>query len=275
MKKLNCFIVQFLMMCWVVFIFASVLNAAEISADARKHMLRGEAAMETAKAALDAKNTRDFQSAVEDAVKEFKMATKYAPDWADAWFNLGVAQESAGDYTGAIASFNKYLNLNPQASDRTAIEDRIIKLEYKQERAQKQRQEKQQSAAKTRKIQQLAGAWREDGEGGTAYEVTVTGNAIEITAIGAYLGDQLVGVCGASSFRGTIQGLTIQGTGSNDWSCAFNNGKTFTRPMTGTISAEGNTIQLKYTRVIPAGGDNEVAYGWRDKEEKRLIRKIK
>ena len=103
-----------------VFLNLTSVYAAEISRDARKHMIRGQAAME------DAKNASDYQ----DAVKEFKKAVEYAPHWADAWFNLGVAQERAMDYAGAIESFNQYLKLNPDAADRSDVEAKIFKLEY-------------------------------------------------------------------------------------------------------------------------------------------------
>jgi tetratricopeptide (TPR) repeat protein len=106
--------------------------AAEISRDAKRHMYRGQAAMEVAK------DVSGFQ----DAENEFKKAIKYAPDWADAWFNLGVAQEKAENYSGAIESFSKYLKLNPNASDSSEVEGRIYKLEYKQEKAQKANEEK-------------------------------------------------------------------------------------------------------------------------------------
>lgn len=174
-----------------VFLNITLSCAPEISHDAKKHMLRGEAAMETAKAALDAKNTRDFQSAVEDAVKEFKMATQYAPEWADAWVNLGVAQESAGDYAGAIASFNKYLSLSPKASDRSAIEDKIIKLEYKEEKAKTTaaKKKKEVTARKERGqndkdiASRMAGIWETPTHEGQRYRVDTSGNKFELFLI--------------------------------------------------------------------------------------------
>ena len=116
------------MVLWVTIILAVCglipIFAAEINQDARRHMFRGQAAME------EAKNLTDYQ----DAVNEFKQAIEHAPGWADAWFNLGVAQEKAKDYGAAIKSFNKYIELNPNAVDRREVEGQIIKLEYKYER---------------------------------------------------------------------------------------------------------------------------------------------
>jgi Tfp pilus assembly protein PilF len=120
--------------------------AAEISRDAKRHMFRGQAAME------EAKNASDYQ----DAVKEFKKAVEYAPHWADAWFNLGVAQERAKDYAGAMNSFKKYLELNPTANDRNEVEGRIFKLEYlveKKAKAKKAEREKKESS------ESLTGTW--------------------------------------------------------------------------------------------------------------------
>lgn len=101
--------------------------AGEISRDARKYMARGQAAME------DAKTKADFQ----DAVKQFRKVTQYAPNWSDAWYNLGIAQRSAKDYQAAIVSLSKYLKLKPSAPDKIEIEGQIFKLEYLQEKAAK------------------------------------------------------------------------------------------------------------------------------------------
>jgi tetratricopeptide (TPR) repeat protein len=144
----------------------NTIRAAEISREARKHMLRGQAAMEVAK------NNTDYQ----DAVKEFKKAIKYAPSWGDAWYNLGVAQEAAGDYAGAITSFNKYLNLNPQASDRSAIEDRIIKLEYKQEKAGRRAVE--EIKPKPPQASDLTGNWINSERADTKTTITAQGSKI-------------------------------------------------------------------------------------------------
>ena len=213
----------------------SSLWAAEISRDVRKHMLRGEAAME------EAKDTTDYQ----DAVNEFKKAIKYAPNWGDAWYNLGVAQESAGDYTGAITSFNKYLNLNPQASDRSTIEDRIIKLEYRQEKARKeilkkQEAEKQKRRDETRPLR-LAGDWcclKEDGSV-NCYDyakIKVVGTTIEVTFPTTYKNYPI-------RFSGQIQGNKISGSCYNPSRGGCPEIRT---SMTGIVSNDGQRIELSY-----------------------------
>lgn len=186
MKKTNHVKVKFLMTCWVIFVFTFSfgLNAAEISRDARKHMIRGQAAME------EAKDVADYQ----DAVTEFKKATQYAPEWADAWFNLGVAQEKTGGYADAINSFNKYLDLNPNAADSSEVEARTFKLEYKQDQQVKQEQDKLQSEREERERQEkygsLLGTW-------------------DMKVINTYAGNSLVRIWG--TFTLSKQGSIIEG----------------------------------------------------------------
>ena len=144
-KKNRSFLVLLFLSLFVALNLTSVC-AAEISQDAKRHMFRGQAAME------EAKNASDYQ----DAVKEFKKAVEYAPHWADAWFNLGVAQERVKDYAGAMNSFKKYLELNPTANDRNEVEGRIYKLEYlveKKAKVEKAEREKKES------FESLTGTW--------------------------------------------------------------------------------------------------------------------
>jgi tetratricopeptide (TPR) repeat protein len=135
-----------------LFLAATVAHAMEVPQGAQRHMARGMAAMQLAK------NPADFR----DAVSEFRQATTLAPDWPDAWFNLGIAQESAGDYAGAIRSFRTYLAKSPQAADRNEVQTRIFGLEYKQERvAAQQATERREQAAKQQLVQALQqGRWR-------------------------------------------------------------------------------------------------------------------
>lgn len=123
---------------------ATAAQATEISQDAQRHMARGMAAMEVAKSPADYR----------DAVKEFSEAVKLAPDWANAWFNLGVAQDAAEQYKAAIGSFKTYLKKAPDAADRDAVETRILKLEYKAEKAGKTEWERYRKAAR------FSGKWR-------------------------------------------------------------------------------------------------------------------
>jgi tetratricopeptide (TPR) repeat protein len=94
-----------------------------ISDEARRHFDRGAAAVEMAKSPED----------YEVAINEFKQAINLAPDWADAYFNLGKVQEQAEKFGEAIASLREYLRLAPNASDADEIKSLINKLEFKAE----------------------------------------------------------------------------------------------------------------------------------------------
>jgi tetratricopeptide (TPR) repeat protein len=92
--------------------------------DARKHLVRGMAAIEMAK------NNEELAA----AAIEFKKATEIAPNMAAAWYNLGSVQVKIGQISQAIDSYRKYLTLAPKAEDARRINDEIIKLEYRLER---------------------------------------------------------------------------------------------------------------------------------------------
>lgn len=131
---------------FILFGLTQSAGAGDVTLEARKHMVRGQAAME---------NARDI-SDYEDAIMEFSKAIEIQGNWADAWYNLGVAQKSANRYDNAITSFKKYLELNPEAADRTAIEDEIFKLEYLKEKSGK---ETAKTSENTISVQELSGKW--------------------------------------------------------------------------------------------------------------------
>lgn len=96
-----------------------------IPEEAERYMARGTAA------AKGAKNPNDFK----DAVREFEKASLVAPWLANAYYNLGVAQDGAGMYTEAIKSLKLYLLAVPNASDAKKL---IYEIEYRQEKAAKE-----------------------------------------------------------------------------------------------------------------------------------------
>jgi tetratricopeptide (TPR) repeat protein len=89
-----------------------------------RHMARGEAVVE------NASNNQDYLQ----AEKEFKMALKYAPWYADIYFNLGVVQDKAGKYNEAIGNLKLYLVAAP---DDKAAKKLMYKIEYRAEEAQR------------------------------------------------------------------------------------------------------------------------------------------
>jgi len=102
--------------------------APAIPRDAERFMNRGAAA------AKSAKDANDFK----DAVVEFEKATLAAPWMANAYYNLGVAQDKAGMYSSAIRSLKLYLVAAPNAPDAKNVEKLIYEIEYRQEKVAKE-----------------------------------------------------------------------------------------------------------------------------------------
>jgi len=219
--------------------------AKEIPRDAKKYMLRGQAAME------DAKNATDYQ----DAINEFKKAVKYAPKWGDAWYNLGVAQDAAGDYAAAITSFKQYLGLMPQASDRSAVEDRIIKLEYKQEKAGRVAKEAEVSKQKEN-IKKLTGTWictpgnaaHTKTFGEQIYEAVVTGTR-QITIVYKYKrgGDPIIKTSLQSAeYILDVDANSLSGKGKEThYLSSWKNKQTKQVALSGYLLDNGNTMMLQ------------------------------
>ncbi len=101
----------------------SSVNAQTIPEEARRHMARGQAAVEIAKSPED----------YAPAIREFQEAARLAPDWPDPYYSMGFVQEKAGKFKEAIKSLNKYLRLAPNTADAAKVKEHIYKLEYKAE----------------------------------------------------------------------------------------------------------------------------------------------
>lgn len=99
------------------------IRATGTAEDARRHMVRGMAAIEMAKS--------EAELALAEA--EFLAATDIVPEMANAWFNLGKTQAQLGHFEDAIDSYRHYLRLSPTASDVVSVQDEIVKLEFRQE----------------------------------------------------------------------------------------------------------------------------------------------
>ena len=57
--------------------------------------------------------------------EELRKATDLEPKYAPGWYELGVMLESDKDYPGAVASFEKFLELDTDAGQRKLVSDRI------------------------------------------------------------------------------------------------------------------------------------------------------
>ncbi len=105
-----------------------VKPAPAVPEDATTYMGRGQAAVEISK------GPEDFKK----AAIEFQKALKAAPWLASGYFNLGLVQDKAGQYTEAIQSFKLYLLAAPTAPDAQDVRGRIAGLEYKIQRQQEE-----------------------------------------------------------------------------------------------------------------------------------------
>jgi tetratricopeptide (TPR) repeat protein len=108
----------------LIFTISLVKAQQTVSDEAVRHMTRGQMAVESAA------SIEDYKA----AIKEFELAKDIAPEWADVYYNLGIVQEKAGDFDGAIRNLQKYLQLAPNAEDAADIKKTIYRIEYQRER---------------------------------------------------------------------------------------------------------------------------------------------
>lgn len=170
------------------------------SEDARRHMLRGMAAIEMAKS----------NEELTLAAEEFRQATELAPRMAIAWFNLGRAQTQLGRYGEAMESYRHYLALAPQAKDAQSVRDEIVKLEFRQELAAK--------------AQARLGGWV--GQDGASYRLTANGNRLtlkteqrpvpqeEVRSTYSFAGNVPVTATTPAEYQLVVQGNRLSGTWS-------------------------------------------------------------
>lgn len=110
----------------IVFLFCIVLlthsaTAQSIYDEAARHAARGKAAVDAAKSPGD----------YETAITEFRAATKLVPNWPNAYYNLGVAQDKAGHHGEAADSLAKYLALAPNSPNAGEVRQLLEKIEFK------------------------------------------------------------------------------------------------------------------------------------------------
>jgi hypothetical protein len=169
----------------IIALAQTIAPAPALPDEAERRMVRGTEAFK------EAKSTSDFQ----DAVKEFQQATLAAPWSGDAYFNLGLAQDKAGDYAGSLASLKLAQLASPDSKD---IRDLYYKVEYQRDKAAEQNSPaaiEQRAAAAEEKNKQdcdnnigfLAGTWnsvKTAHDNGQRYPwraiITITGSNILI-----------------------------------------------------------------------------------------------
>ena len=122
--------------------------APAVPEEAKRHLVRGKAAFKGAKEA------RDFQ----DAADEFKKALLYAPWLAEGYYNLGVIQDKAGHYDDAMKNLKFYLIAAPKAPDADKVKELVYEIEYRKEKAAKDKEAAARKAAEDSRAQQEAAA---------------------------------------------------------------------------------------------------------------------
>ncbi|OGB23833.1 MAG: hypothetical protein A3I66_20785 [Burkholderiales bacterium RIFCSPLOWO2_02_FULL_57_36] len=90
-----------------------------IPEEARRSFIIGEALFKQAKSLRPAY----------EAANAFHKATTLAPWWSDAYWNLAVAQQFAGQYVSAKESLRLYLLTNLSAADRRTAQDRLYAID--------------------------------------------------------------------------------------------------------------------------------------------------
>lgn len=130
-----------------------------IPEEARRHFVRAVTIQK------DARNEAD----AELAAREYREALLLAPWWGDAYFNLGVAAQTAKLFDEAIRAFRLYLLTQPPPDDARDAQDRIYAVEAKKDvvlRAESERRAEEARAARDREarnretLQRLVGQWR-------------------------------------------------------------------------------------------------------------------
>jgi tetratricopeptide (TPR) repeat protein len=96
-----------------------------IPEEARRHFVMGEMIFK------EAKNADAFSL----AAAEFTEAARLAPQWPDARYDLALAKEAAGDYSGAMADLKLYQQFKLTDAEARTVQDKIYAIEAKQKMA--------------------------------------------------------------------------------------------------------------------------------------------
>lgn len=130
-----------------------------IPEEARRHFVRAVTIQK------DARNETD----AELAAREYREALLLAPWWGDAYFNLGVAAQTANLFDEAIHAFRLYLLTQPSPDDARDAQDRIYAVEAKKDlvlrsendrRDEEARELRNREARNRETLQRLVGQWR-------------------------------------------------------------------------------------------------------------------
>ncbi len=103
----------------------SVSGQPTIPEEARRHFVMGETMFKEAKDV----------DAFTQATAEFAEAARLAPQWPEARYDLALAKEAAGDYSGAMADLKLYQQFKLTDAEARTAQDKIYAIEAKQKMA--------------------------------------------------------------------------------------------------------------------------------------------
>lgn len=105
----------------IVKLASRIKPAPAIPEEARRHFVEGSTIVKAGK--------NPAEQAL--AAQSFTEALKAAPWWPDAYYNLAVAQDLAGQFDDAEKSFTLYILSNPGEAEQREAQDRIYALSAK------------------------------------------------------------------------------------------------------------------------------------------------
>jgi len=153
---------KFILLFVSLFSFLNVIaQNCNLNDEAKRHMLKAEGMRETMQTSDD----------MQLVANEYEQAAQAAPYCPDIYYNLGLCYEELGKkqpqlFDKAIACYQKYLQLNPTAENKSGVEDLIVKIEGKKEMAQRQQlqinkeeRQKQEEVENEQILTKLIGDW--------------------------------------------------------------------------------------------------------------------
>ena len=130
----------------IIKLAVEIKPAPAVPEEAERRMVRGAVAFKSATAV----------AGYQDAAKEYEQATLVAPWYGDAYYNLGVAQDKAGNYKTALRSLKLALLTSPDSKEIKAL---IYEVEYRDEKANSpEAQAAREKEAEKRFVASLEGA---------------------------------------------------------------------------------------------------------------------
>jgi len=227
----------------LVIVAAKLDPPPAVPQEAKKHLARGRAAVKMA----------SDQEGFMKASEEFAAVIQIAPWLAEAYYNLGVVQDKAGEYSKAIANLEMYLLASPQAQDTEEVQDLIYEIEFRMENVadlrikEAEKEAEKEEGNRNQLLRNLVGKWNENTEYVDHYYT------IALTQDSSFKATYNYTTCKATPNCGAVPILrSLEATLSNDYNflgkaqmradviCTYN--ESF--PVDGQISDDGNSLTL-------------------------------